>query len=97
MPAWLAASGTTAHSSINSAAASAVRTSRSWGAVTVPAGTFKAYKLVWTNNLGEVETRWASPSDAIATVKRHVERPSTHPQGAGVLDAELLSVVLPGK
>jgi len=67
----------------------------SWGDVTVPAGTFKAYKLVWTNSLGEVETRWASPSEGIATIKRHVERPSTHPQGAGVLDAELLSVVLP--
>ena len=69
----------------------------SWGDVTVPAGTFKAYKLVWTNNFGEVETRWASPSEGIATIKRHVERPATHPQGAGVLDAELLSVVLPAR
>ena len=63
----------------------------------VPAGTFKAYKLVWTNNSGEMETRWVSPSEGIATIKRHVERPSTHPQGAGVLDAELLSVVLPAR
>jgi hypothetical protein len=29
-------------------------------------------------------------------VKRHVERTAAHPQGAGVLDAELLSVKLPG-
>ena len=35
--------------------------------------------------------------EGIATIKRHVERPSTHPQGAGVLDAELLSVVLPAR
>ena len=69
----------------------------SWGDVSVPAGTFKAYKLVWTNNSGEMETRWVSPSEGIATIKRHVERPSTHPQGAGVLDAELLSVVLPAR
>ncbi len=69
----------------------------SWGDITVPAGTFKAYKLVWTNNLGEVETRWTNPSEGMATIKRHVERPGTHPQGAGVLDAELLSVVLPAK
>lgn len=69
----------------------------SWGDVTVPAGTFKAYKLVWTNNLGEVETRWANPAEGLATIKRHVERPATHPQGPGVLDAELLSVVLPAR
>jgi hypothetical protein len=69
----------------------------SWGDVTVPAGTYKAYKLEWTDSLGEKETRWVSPTDGIATVKRHVERPATHPQGAGVLDAELLSMVLPAK
>jgi hypothetical protein len=69
----------------------------SWGDVAVPAGTFKAYKLFWTNDLGEAETRWVSPSEGIATVKRHVERPATHPQGAGVLDAELLSRTLPTK
>lgn len=69
----------------------------SWGDVTVPAGTFKAFKLVWTNNLGETETRWVSPAEGIATVKRHVERPASHPQGAGVLDAELLSRTLPSR
>jgi hypothetical protein len=69
----------------------------SWGDVTVPAGTYKAYQLEWTDSLGEKETRWVSPADGIATVKRHVERPATHPQGAGVLDAELLSMVLPAK
>ncbi|MDP1901038.1 MAG: hypothetical protein Q8K96_11360 [Rubrivivax sp.] len=65
--------------------------------ITVPAGTFKAYKLMWANSLGESETRWISPGDGIATVKRHVERRATHPLGAGVLDAELLSRVLPAK
>lgn len=67
----------------------------SWGDVTVPAGTFKAYKLVWTTNQGEVETRWVSPQDGMATLRRHVERSGSHPQGPGVLDAELLSRVLP--
>jgi hypothetical protein len=66
-----------------------------WGDVTVPAGTFKAYKLVWSNSLGESETRWIAPADGIATIKRHVERVPSHPQGAGVLDAELLSRVVP--
>lgn len=69
----------------------------SWGDVTVPAGTFKAFKVVWTMNQNEVETRWLNPAEALATIKRHVERSATHPQGAGVLDAELLSRVLPAR
>lgn len=62
-----------------------------WEKVTVPAGTFDAYKLTWKNSLGEAEARWVSPAEGIDTVKRHVERAATFPQGAGVLDAELLS------
>lgn len=69
----------------------------SWGEVTVPAGTFRAYKLVWTNNLGEVETRWANPQEGLMTIKRHIERPGTHPQGPGLLDAELLSRAGPAR
>lgn len=65
--------------------------------VTVPAGTFKTWKLSWKDSSGETETRWISPAQGIATVKRHVERPATHAQGPGVLDAELLSRVLPAK
>ena len=63
--------------------------------VTVPAGSFKAWKVSWKDTSGETETRWLSPELGIATIKRHVERPPTHPQGAGVLDAELQSHVLP--
>lgn len=69
----------------------------SWGDVTVPAGTFKAYKVVSTNQLGETEVRWVSPSSQLNLVKRHIERTPAHPQGAGVLDAELLSVKGPGR
>ncbi len=65
--------------------------------VTVPAGTFKAWKLSWKDSTGESETRWISPAQGIATVKRHVERTASHPQGPGVLDAELISLVLPAK
>jgi len=68
-----------------------------WEDVSVPAGNFKAYKLTWSNSMGEVETRWMSPMEGHATIKRHVERPGSHPQGAGVLDAVLLSRVLPAK
>lgn len=69
----------------------------SWGDVTVPAGTFQAFKLVWRNNLGEVETRWVNPERGLGTIKRHIERPASHPLGAGVLDAELLSITLPAR
>lgn len=63
--------------------------------VTVPAGTFRAYRLEWSDNHGESEVRWIDPGAGIAAVKRHVERPASHPLGAGVLDAELLSVQRP--
>jgi hypothetical protein len=38
-----------------------------------------------------------APADGISPIKRHVERPASHPQGAGVLDAELLSSVQPAR
>ena len=69
----------------------------SYGDVTVPAGTFKAWMLQWTDNLGEAETRWMAPNEGLGTIKRHVERSASHPLGAGVLDAELLSRVHPAK
>ena len=65
--------------------------------ITVPAGTFNAYRLEWVNSQGESETRWVAPSEGIPTVKRHVERVASHPQGPGVLDAEMLSHVLPSR
>lgn len=63
----------------------------SYGDVTVPAGTFKAYKLTWSDSLGEVETRWVAPQWGIGTLKRQVLRMPSHPLGAGQLDAQLLS------
>lgn len=65
--------------------------------LTVPAGTFKAWKLSWKDSNGETETRWIVPDAGIATLKRHVERPATHPQGAGALDAELQSQEAPAR
>jgi hypothetical protein len=65
--------------------------------LSVPAGTFKAYKIRWSNILGKVETRWLNPLEGFPTIKRHVGRPASHPQGAGVLDAVLLSREFPAK
>jgi hypothetical protein len=67
-----------------------------WEEVKVPAGTFHAYRLSWTNSLGESETRWTAPAAGVDIVKRHAERSPAHPQGAGVLDAELLARRVPG-
>ena len=63
----------------------------SYGDLTVPAGTFKAYKLIWSDSLGDVETRWVAPQQGIGTLKRSVMRTSAHPLGPGQLDAEMLS------
>jgi hypothetical protein len=68
-----------------------------WEDVTVPAGTYKAYKVVASNNYGEVETRWVAPAAGILVAKRLVSRPATHPQGPGELEAVLLSQVPPAK
>lgn len=65
--------------------------------VTVPAGTFKAFKVVTNNNFGEVETRWVAPATGVVLAKRLVSRPASHPQGAGELEAVLLSQVPPAK
>ena len=94
---WRTAYRVTMHASGRSGTSTITGRVESLERVTVPAGTFEAYKVVWSNDLGESETRWISPDHGIATVKRHVERSASHPQGAGVLDAELLSRVVPTK
>lgn len=94
---WTSTHGVTLHNSGSTAQMTIHWKVESWGDVTVPAGTFKAYKLVWTTSQGDVETRWVNPQEGLLTIKRHVERPGSHPQGPGVLDAELLSRTGPAR
>ena len=61
------------------------------------AGSYKAYKVVTTNNFGEVETRWTAAAACIVLAKRLFARPAAHPQGAGELEAVVLSQVPPAK
>ena len=63
--------------------------------VTVPAGSFNAYLVVSTDSNGEVQRVWIAPADGLSVVKRTLDRPATHPQGAGHLEGELLSRKLP--
>ena len=50
--------------------------------VTVPAGTFKAFRIRASDNLGNSSTEWYSP-DLKLWVKRIQERSDQHAQGAG--------------
>jgi hypothetical protein len=61
--------------------------------VTVPAGTFKAYKVVYTDSLGAESVNWYAP-DAGGWVKIQSKRSSTFPAGAGTQEFELLSYTL---
>jgi hypothetical protein len=60
--------------------------------LTVPAGTFQTYRILITDNLGQVDRYWISPETGILTIKRSQTRPASHPQGAGQLDGELISL-----
>ena len=50
--------------------------------VTVPAGTFKAYKLTTRNSFGEVEQLWTVPSLGLSTLKVIRDRPASQDQRA---------------
>jgi len=63
--------------------------------VTVPAGSFNAYLVVSTDSNGEVQRVWIAPADSLSVVKRTLDRPATHPQGAGHLEGELISRQVP--
>lgn len=63
--------------------------------VTVPAGTFKTWKVVATDSLGEVQQYWTAPEFGLPTIKRISDRPATHPQGAGHLEGVLTAVRRP--
>jgi hypothetical protein len=63
--------------------------------ITVPAGSFPAFRVVRTGSDGEVETRWVSTQRGVPLVKRTQVRPATHRQGAGAQEAELLEYKVP--
>jgi hypothetical protein len=68
----------------------ATMTVQSYEEVTVPAGTFKAFKVRYADSLGAESTNWFSP-DAVAWVKIQNKRDSKHPAGPGTQDLELFS------
>lgn len=61
--------------------------------VTVPAGTFKAWRVSFTDNFGFKQTTWSMPDTVGTYAKRINERAATHPQGgAGTQVIELLTL-----
>jgi hypothetical protein len=66
-----------------------------WEDVTVPAGTFKAFKIVSTNSFGETEQVWTVPSLGLSSAKVIRERSAQHPLGPGRQEGVLLSRTVP--
>ncbi len=58
--------------------------------VTVPAGTFKTFRVSTVTTLGDETTVWFSPQLGIF-VKQSLRRTAKHPAGAGTRDFELVS------
>ena len=58
--------------------------------VTVPAGTFKTYKISTVNSLGDDNLVWFSPELGIF-VKQSNKRTAKHAQGPGTQSSELMS------
>ena len=63
--------------------------------LTVPAGTFKVWRIAITDNFGQVDRYWIDPDAGIPVIKRTQMRPASHPQGAGTLEGELISLRRP--
>jgi hypothetical protein len=58
--------------------------------VTVPAGTFKAYKVVYSSTTGLDQIDWWSPEIGLP-VKRSIHRSAKHAAGVGTSEMELVS------
>ncbi len=58
--------------------------------VTVPAGTFKVFRVSYSDTLGNENVNWFSPDLGI-TVKTRLTRTAKNPAGAGTRETELVS------
>lgn len=68
----------------------------SYEKVTVKAGSFDAFKVVCTTNIGNEETYWTNP-DMGVFVKTSLKRSDKSPFGPGTQEAELVSAPALGK
>jgi len=68
----------------------------SFGPVTVRAGTFDAYKVVYSDNIGNENTTWWSP-DLGLNVRTSSRRTAKHAAGVGTNDIELVAEPVMGQ
>jgi hypothetical protein len=61
--------------------------------VTVPAGTFKTYKVVYTDSTGFETINWWNPEAGWVRIRS--KRLSNHPQGPGTRELDLISRNVP--
>jgi hypothetical protein len=62
--------------------------------ITVPAGTFKTFRVKTTNNTGDENVQWFSPELGIH-VKQSLRRTSAHREGPGTREIEVVSYKRP--
>ncbi len=87
---WTKSSSVTIHATKRTIPFSYTGKVEAYEDVTVPAGTFKAFKVHATTTLGEDDTNWFSPQLGIF-VKRHRVRTAKSARGPGTRDVELAS------
>jgi hypothetical protein len=87
---WTRAQRATIHASKRTMSYEITQRVESYEDVTVPAGTFKAFKVSTKTTLGDDNLAWFSPEHGIF-IKQSLKRTATHAQGAGTREIELVS------
>jgi len=62
--------------------------------VTVPAGKFKTFKIIYSNSVGEEFISWLIP-ELGQSAKRVLKRTAKYPRGPGMREEELVSYTIP--
>jgi len=87
---WTRTASVTIHAAKRTVPYSATVKVEAYESVTVPAGTFKAFKVHQTDTFGNDNTDWLSPRLGIF-IKRHLVRTARSAQGPGTRDVEVVS------
>lgn len=87
---WTRDQRMTIHAAKRTVAYTVTQKVESYGDVTVPAGTIKAFKISTKTSLGDDNLVWFSPEHGIF-IKQSLKRTSAHAQGAGTREIELVS------
>ena len=92
---WTRDQRMTIHAAKRTVAYTATQKVEAYEDVTVPAGTFKAFKISTKTSLGDDNVAWFSPDLGIF-IKQSLKRTAAHAQGPGTREIELLSYTRAG-